>query len=875
MKIKAVRLRNIRIFGDKGMAIEGIPEGLSLLAAPNEFGKSTIFDALRTVLFERHVAKNKDIKSLTSVEGAAPFIELDFSFDEKNYRLQKRFIKREFAKLIDLGTEQELFVGDEAHEWITEKIGAKKAGEGPTGLLWVEQGKSMTPPDAGESGKELLASLLEHEVSDVTGGERARRLLSRTQAELDEMVTKTGKPRTRTAYNNALESLEETSAELISVQNRLKDSETLLNEINQLDQSIEALEDPAELEEIKTKLEKAREELSQAEASNKLLETRRERLRDKSVTTKRAKTDLDNFNKHQAEVEKLDQQISDIEKKSKTLTANLTACKGEIRELKGKETAASEDHRTAEEIAERSVKAEQIKTVRDQKTQVESQLEKAEAASKEADRQRIRLFTNSATSEAVQALRKASRDFEVVSALLEAQRPQLIPELTEQGRAKVKLDDSPLTEEIRLSGRQVLFLSELGQIILDSNDPDDVRDSFQVAEAELATALAKIGVDDLAAAESAELERADIERDLTTCEAKLDQLAPEGLEALQEERQSLDEKLAQANHDGASEEELPDIETAQADLKVASEHFQDISKQINQKEEQRSKSDEELGGFTADLREHQGRRKALIERFGPKEQWQQHLVELQDELKKAQQDEQELHNQIAEMEQEMPSLESARLATQRLEKARGDITKKLAKKREKRSELQGALRQLTSEGLGEICSELEEKRDAWERRVKAFEHKIDVFTLLRQELETAQADLQEKFLKPVSDELGPLLKVVLPGAEISLGGDYTAEAVRRSGRSEDISTLSTGTQEQIAVLTRLAFAQLMAKKGREMPVILDDALSWSDDYRLQKIFDTLHMVTKDIQCIVLTCHERSFTSLAAPILETQDWPEPY
>jgi len=873
MKIKAVRLRNVRIFGDKGVAIEGIPGGLSLLAAANEFGKSTIFDALRTVLFERHVAKNRGVRSLISVAGAAPCIELDFSFDEKDYRLRKQFMKRQFARLIDLETGHEIFVGDEAHEWITEKIGAKKAGEGPTGLLWVEQGKSMAPPDAGESGKELLASLLEHEVSDVTGGERARRLLARTQAELNEMVTKTGKPKVRTDYKNALETLEETSYELIFVQDRLKESETLLNEINQLDQSIKTLEDPAQLEEIETKLSKAQAELSEAKTSNKILENYRNSLLDKSATTKRAKTDLDNFDKHQSEVEQLDEKISDLEQKSKTLKARIAAYESEISELKDKEKSAKENRITAEKIAERSVMAELIKTIREQQAQVKSQLEKAEAASEETNRQRARLSANSATTEAVQAVRTASNDFEIARTKLEAKRPRLIPDLTEQGRAKVKLNGSPLTEEIYLSGRQVLFLSELGEIILESDDPEDVRDLFQTAEVELATALTKMGVDGLKAAESAQLERTAIERELLTSEAKLNQLAPQGLRALKEESQSLDEKLAQANYDGTIEENLPDAQEAQADLNAARQQFEDISEQRSQKEEQLSQIERELGGFAAELKGYEGRREAIVDRLGPEGQWQQQLTELQEEHTKAQQDEQELLDSIVKMEQDTPSLESAELATQRLEKAKGDFTKNLTKKREKRSELQGALRQLASEGLGEACSELEEELDTWERRVKGFEHRVAVFTLLKEELETAQKALQEKFLKPVSDELGPLLRVVLPGADVSLGGDYTAEVVRRSGRSEDIATLSSGTQEQIAVLTRLAFAQLMAKKGREMPVILDDALSWCDDYRLQKVFDALHMVAKDIQCIVLTCHERSFTSLGAPILETQDWPE--
>lgn len=46
----------------------------------------------------------------------------------------------------------------------------------------------------------------------------------------------------------------------------------------------------------------------------------------------------------------------------------------------------------------------------------------------------------------------------------------------------------------------------------------------------------------------------------------------------------------------------------------------------------------------------------------------------------------------------------------------------------------------------------------------------------------------------------------------------------RNGISDDINVLLGGAYEQIAILTRLAFAKLMAKQGRQVPLILDDAL---------------------------------------------------
>ena len=70
-----------------------------------------------------------------------------------------------------------------------------------------------------------------------------------------------------------------------------------------------------------------------------------------------------------------------------------------------------------------------------------------------------------------------------------------------------------------------------------------------------------------------------------------------------------------------------------------------------------------------------------------------------------------------------------------------------------------------------------------------------------------------------------------------------------------------GTQEQIAVLVRLAFAEMLVEQGYPATVILDDALVFSDDRRMGRIFDILNMAARNIQVIVLTCREQLFEGL--------------
>ncbi len=78
-----------------------------------------------------------------------------------------------------------------------------------------------------------------------------------------------------------------------------------------------------------------------------------------------------------------------------------------------------------------------------------------------------------------------------------------------------------------------------------------------------------------------------------------------------------------------------------------------------------------------------------------------------------------------------------------------------------------------------------------------------------------------------------------------------------------------GTQEQIAVLVRLAFAELLVEQGHPATVVLDDALVFSDDRRIARMFDILTMAARNVQIIIFTCREQLFEDLGGRALTLQ------
>ena len=65
----------------------------------------------------------------------------------------------------------------------------------------------------------------------------------------------------------------------------------------------------------------------------------------------------------------------------------------------------------------------------------------------------------------------------------------------------------------------------------------------------------------------------------------------------------------------------------------------------------------------------------------------------------------------------------------------------------------------------------------------------------------------------------------------------------------------------MAVLARLAYADMLATPGGTAPIILDDPFVYSDDGRLDKLFDVIADAATRHQVIVLTCHARAFEPL--------------
>ncbi|WP_285674790.1 AAA family ATPase, partial [Paralimibaculum aggregatum] len=263
MRLRALRVHDLRRFAGRGVALDGIADGLNLFAEPNETGKSTLFDALQALVFLPHGSSRKEVRELRPYAGGAPRIEAEIETAEGRFRIEKRYLKGAFARVTDLARGRELRA-DEAEGWIAEVIGAGGQEAGPAGLLWVRQGASGELEGGGSARAEALEAVVAEELAVLTGGRRMARIEARLRDRLEQLVTPTGQARKGGPLAEAEAALAALEAELGAETARLEELQADLDALAGAERRLARAEDPEERARLEAALAEARERQQKA-----------------------------------------------------------------------------------------------------------------------------------------------------------------------------------------------------------------------------------------------------------------------------------------------------------------------------------------------------------------------------------------------------------------------------------------------------------------------------------------------------------------------------------------------------------------------------------------------------------------------------------
>ena len=212
-------------------------------------------------------------------------------------------------------------------------------------------------------------------------------------------------------------------------------------------------------------------------------------------------------------------------------------------------------------------------------------------------------------------------------------------------------------------------------------------------------------------------------------------------------------------------------------------------------------------------------------------------------------------------------LEGARLEVDRRTKALQNTQQKVKKINDKIHDLELALVATGHRGLAEE----KEQAEQWlTKETSAFERlsqHVGSLNLLCKVIKEEIQKTKELVVKPLTEAMRPYLRILFPDSDPIINENFCLQNILRKGVQESFENLSLGTREQLAILIRLAYADILAENGAPPIIVLDDALVNTDDNRREKMKQILYRASQKYQIILLTCHGNAYRDCGGSIYE--------
>lgn len=874
MKVRSLSVENFRKFRDP-MLLEGFADGLNLVCEANEAGKSTVLEAMRAVLFERHNAKGEHIKALRPHDDdVSPVVELAFEIDGAPWTVRKRFLRKEEARLTGPGGER--LDGEAAEERLQALLGFTRAANrgadeesrGALGLFWVEQGAAfnLTPP--GQSARRTLQDVLSAEVGAVTGGKCAPAVLAKVAADLDGLQTKSGASRgplkaAEVARETAGGDLRTAEAELRRFGDTLDQLEAKRGELRRLEQELADRDPAGEEATLTADLARAQQALAGKESAKSRADAARLR-RDAAQALVGARTgDRSALAEAESAVAAAARAVAEHRADIEPAEAEARFAAETLDAAREAETVARDERDAAGAARDSGERSRALLAAFDR-------LAAAERLETEVKRLEAALGTNPVTDEALADLDKLERAVGSALAAFEAGATRLVLELTPEGASSVTIDGRAVTDaSLRLVETTRFEIRGVGAFTISPPDGAGAssRTALESARADLAAALSRLGEPDVSTARARSAARRASGTDLelarralaTACPADPALPAAAGLAALRATL-SGETRPTTASGDGPALKTAAD--RAEAKHRTARTRL----------DEAIARRDAAAGRLRGAEAEHARRAAAYAQALNDRDQRAEALAAahpddnaLRAEADRLAQDAARASADADEAERTAAALDPA-AAERRLMTHRQHLGRIAEDRQRLTVDIVRLEENAKTQGGSGPATRSEAAREALALAaadVERLTEEAAVLRLLKDTLEAATADASRRYLAPVVGRVDPYVRRLIPSASLSFGEDMQPVGLTRAGRTEDAQRLSKGTQEQLAVLTRLAFAQMVVDKGRPASVILDDALVYSDDARFETMIDILAESAERLQIIVLTCRASLFRRMNA------------
>ncbi|MBJ7338005.1 AAA family ATPase [Mycolicibacterium sp.] len=861
MKLHRLVLRNYR--GIAYRDIEFPDRGVVVVSGANEIGKSSMIEALDLLLEAKDRSTKKEVKQVkpTHVDEGAEVTAV-ISTGPYRFEYHKRFHKKQQTSLTVLSPHREQLTGDEAHERVLAILAETMDTD-----LWQAQRvlQSASTASVDLSSCDALARALDvaaGQTVTLSGSEPL--LIDRIDAEFRQYFTATGRA----------------TGQWASAVARLRDAEQQVDLCRSAVEEVdEAVVRHAQLADALARLSRERVTAAQRLESARTSADAVKALEDR-LAAARALAEP-------AEMAKAASEAALGERRR--LRADLAERSNTIADLESAVKAAEQDQTTAEETA--AAAAESAEAARVVAERCHARVECARSAVErivrrlEAEKLATRLTKIEAVErEMADVVAELSpitlsdavmRDVEMAALAIERAAFQ-----AELASARVELD-AVTGIQVLVDGREVELTPGAGwsQNVTTSTEVElpglmtfrvvpgasaaDSQDKLDRAREILTGLLDEAEVADVDAARALDARRRDLTASGDRLRATLDALvgddSVDGLNARLAELSveldptgSIDVEGARAEL-GAATEALrrarADYEACRAAATTAATHAMRVASAATVLQSQLRTARDEVANASERLtrqRESQSDDQLVIQAEADAERARGVVA------------------RVLAVESELVLAGPAAVAAELT-----DAADRAAQLGDRHDDVAGQLRELTAQ-LRVYGSEGRKGRlDAAqiEREHAAAEHdrvqrRAGAAQLLQSVMTRHRDESRLRYLDPFRAEVQRLGRIVF-GADfdVEIDGDLRILSRTLDGRTVPFESLSGGAKEQLGIVARLASAALVAKEDG-VPVVIDDALGFSDPDRLARMGEVFDVVGGDGQVIVLTCSPERYAGIA-------------
>jgi uncharacterized protein YhaN len=880
-----VRVHRIRLRDYKGVEdaeVEFASEGVTIVEGPNEVGKTSLAEALTIALEQLDSSTRQDIRDAKPVHrDAGPWVEVELSTGPYRLIIEKRWLRSPMTHLRVLEPKAEEMTGREAHDRLRSII-AETLDEQLFRALHHYQGVTIEQAALGQSTS--LSSALDAAASgESLAGQREASLVDLVQGERLRYFTPTGRPSIERAtaakeLNLLCAAVDGARAELDALDVLGDEHRSLVADIARLGAEqvavVRAFDDASRFWESvqMRKVAVAQAAMINAttlgaehEAQRQVDDRNALRATEATTASRRASAEV------AAETDRpaIEEAYVAVQKAS----ARRDAARLERLDAEAAEHSARGREEFARRLVSRELWAERLANVRS------GQAKLADArnvlVANRLDEQRLVAIESVSLSLTEASARLAASSAVVKFEALDSVslRSDGFARVLERGEAFEARVDDVLTFE----------LGELVRVTVIGGSPEaQLREALETAEAEFRELLADAGVPQDATVAQCRL-AAQQRRDSEASADQAAKLIADSLRDLTIERLELevaeDEEFLSsfAKHKGADAALAISLEEARAAL-VAAERVTALAMveedaSTAQLEAARVHENEVIATVSTSVTElrvaislHDGAVEALrlARALQPDVVLETVLaghhrsaVVAGEELATAERSLAELDPASAEAR-----LSNAKEVVTRLARDLGDAEKSLVAVETKLS-VKG------EEGLQDRLDDLATSLESKRRDLVRVERAARAADLLWTQLIANRERAQRAYVAPYQKEIERLGRIVY-GGSFGVEIDHATlgiESRSLEGRTVAFDRLSTGAKEQLCVVARLACAGIVAgSDGDGAPVIIDDALGWTDQHRLERIGAAFSAAAHGCQVIVLTCDPARYRSVGSAVV---------